>query len=53
MTLFGKESEKPSKQTNIPTLDRFQGALLCSAIGDALGWPTEFLDPHGNRKPPF
>ncbi|GHO72603.1 hypothetical protein KSD_03740 [Ktedonobacter sp. SOSP1-85] len=27
--------------------------MLFSAIGDALGWPTEFLDASGRRKPSF
>lgn len=26
-----------------PALDRFEGCILGLAIGDALGWPTEFL----------
>jgi ADP-ribosylglycohydrolase len=34
-------------------VDRFQAAMVCSAIGDALGWPTEFLHEDGRRKPPF
>lgn len=52
--LFGEQPERPSsKRTNIPSLDRFQGAFLCSTIGDALGWPTEFFNPSGKRKPPF
>lgn len=33
-------------------LEQYQGALLFSAIGDALGWPTEFLSP-ARRKPSF
>ncbi len=40
-------------QKILPSLGRFQGAMLCSAVGDALGWPTESVDPHGNRQPPF
>ncbi len=27
--------------------------MLYSAVGDALGWPTEFLKPEGRYKPPF
>jgi len=34
-----------------PLLDRYQGAMVFSAIGDALGWPTEFLKP--GRRAPF
>ena len=33
--------------------DRYQGAFLFSAIGDALGWPTEFLKPNNAERPPF
>ncbi|GCE13913.1 ADP-ribosylglycohydrolase family protein [Tengunoibacter tsumagoiensis] len=29
--------------------DRFQGALLYSAVGDALGWPTESVYTYANR----
>ncbi len=36
-----------------PPVDRFQAAMVCSAIGDALGWPTEFLHENRGRKPPF
>ncbi len=52
-SLFDELPEQPEKRNGVPPLDRFQGAMLFSAIGDALGWPTEFLDPSGNRKPPF
>ena len=52
-SLFDERPEQPEKRNGVPPLDRFQGAMLFSAIGDALGWPTEFLDPSGNRKPPF
>src|SRR6266571_3986129 len=53
MNLFDELPEQPSKRNGVPSLDRFQGALLCSTVGDALGWATEFLDPEGKRKPPF
>jgi ADP-ribosylglycohydrolase len=33
--------------------DRYEGALLLSAIGDALGWPTEFVDPRKTTRLPF
>jgi ADP-ribosylglycohydrolase len=33
--------------------DRFQGAVLFSAVGDALGWPTEFIRPNHRYKPHF
>ncbi len=51
--LFDELPEQPAKRNGIPSLDRFQGAMLCSTVGDALGWPTEFLHPDGNRNPPF
>jgi ADP-ribosylglycohydrolase len=48
LPLFGDEanalSDSPAQsvaQQEAP-LDRFQGAIAFSAIGDALGWPTEF-----------
>jgi ADP-ribosylglycohydrolase len=31
-----------NSQISITTLERFKGAIVFSAIGDALGWPTEF-----------
>lgn len=50
------EFHKPQQSSipdNSPPLSRFEGAMLCSAVGDALGWPTEFLKPEGKYKPPF
>lgn len=52
-SLFDELPEQPPKRNGTPSLDRFQGAMLCSAVGDALGWPTEFLRPNGNNNPPF
>src|SRR2546421_1786282 len=51
--LFDESHNQLSKRNGIPSLDRFQGAILCSTVGDALGWPTEFLDPQRTRKPQF
>ena len=45
MNLFDELPERPAKRNGIPSLDRFKGALLCGTVGDALGWPTEFLKP--------
>lgn len=33
--------------------DRFVGAMVFSAVGDALGWPTEFLKERPRHHPPF
>jgi ADP-ribosylglycohydrolase len=52
-SLFDELPKQPLKRNGIPSLDRFQGAMLCSTVGDALGWPTEFLHPNGNHNPPF
>src|SRR2546425_2980488 len=41
----------PTKHSQLE--DRFQAAFLFSAIGDALGWPTEFLKNGSNPKPSF
>src|SRR5258708_7034694 len=38
-----------ANSTNLPTFDFFQGAMLYSAVGDALGWPTEYGYTHKNR----
>jgi ADP-ribosylglycohydrolase len=46
-------SPEDKGNSRIPPIDRFQGAMVCSAVGDALGWPTEFLKEKGTRKPPF
>jgi len=35
------------------TSDRYAGAMVFSAIGDALGWPTEFLKEESNRRVSF
>ena len=35
------EAGNPGKRDE-NTLDRFRGALLLAAVGDALGWPTEY-----------
>jgi ADP-ribosylglycohydrolase len=51
-SLFDPSSPKPATAA-VPPVDRFQAAMVCSAIGDALGWPTEFLHEDGGRKPPF
>lgn len=53
MSLFGELPEEPLKQNGIPSIEKFEGAILFSAVGDALGWPTEFLDPNGGCKPAF
>src|SRR6266567_2416236 len=53
MNLFDELPERPAKRNGIPPLDRFEGALLCSTVGDALGWPTEFLRPTNDYRPPF
>jgi ADP-ribosylglycohydrolase len=36
-----------------PSVDQYEGALLLSAIGDALGWPTEFVNPGQTTRLPF
>jgi ADP-ribosylglycohydrolase len=51
--LFDESQNQLPKRNGIPSLDRFQGAILCSTVGDALGWPTEFIDPERTRKPQF
>jgi ADP-ribosylglycohydrolase len=53
LSLFDELPERPAKRNQVPSLDRFEGALLCSTIGDALGWPTEFLKPTNGYRLPF
>jgi ADP-ribosylglycohydrolase len=55
LPLFDDRSQQrpPSPDGQMPRRDRYEGALLYSTIGDALGWPTESLDPAGKRQPPF
>jgi ADP-ribosylglycohydrolase len=36
-------TESPHQEDKIPSEDKYEGAIVFSAIGDALGWPTEFL----------
>jgi hypothetical protein len=45
--------DSASSENGAPSLDRFEGAIVFSAIGDALGWPTEFLAREPRRRPPF
>lgn len=42
-----------SSAAGLPDVDRFRGAFLLSATGDALGWPTEFLKPDSTQRVPF
>lgn len=51
-SFFDPPPPKPGG-VSVPPADRFQAATVCSAVGDALGWPTEFLREDGGRKPPF
>ena len=55
LNLFGElpERPRPVNRNGVPSLDKFEGALLCSTVGDALGWPTEFLKPVNGHQPPF
>jgi ADP-ribosylglycohydrolase len=53
LPLFNQMSESSSKNHLNATVDRFEGAVLFSAVGDALGWPTEFLKPDGRRNHPY
>ncbi len=56
LSLFGEYPDTPStppKPASTPSADRFEGALVFSAIGDALGWPTEFILPGRSRTLPF
>src|ERR1051326_8702431 len=43
----------PQRNGDAETSDRYAGAMVFSAIGDALGWPTEFLKEESNRKVSF
>jgi len=36
-----------------PSIDRYEGALLWGAVGDALGWPTEFFGSIKRSRLPF
>src|SRR6266702_5785487 len=53
LNLFDELPDRPAKRNGIPSLDKFEGSLLCSTIGDALGWPTEFLKPVYGHEPQF
>lgn len=53
LRLFNEQPEDHSQSNRVPSIDKFQGAMLLSTIGDALGWPTEFLDSTGRRTPSF
>jgi ADP-ribosylglycohydrolase len=47
------DSPPPESNGDSITSDRFEGAMVFSAIGDALGWPTEFLRDDYRNKTPF
>ncbi|MBI3949355.1 MAG: ADP-ribosylglycohydrolase family protein [Acidobacteria bacterium] len=53
MGLFDTSADHAQKRNGVPGVEKYEGALLLSAIGDALGWPTEFLTPDVKRNPPF
>lgn len=53
LELFGDEPQRPPQGNALPPRERFEAAMLYSSIGDALGWPTEFLIPGRSRQPPF
>ena len=53
LSLFDELPERPMKPNGVPPLDKFEGALLWSTIGDALGWPTESLKPSNSQRLPF
>ncbi len=41
------------EETKNPVLAKYEGALVFSTVGDALGWPTEFLRSRSSYKPSF
>lgn len=45
--------EGRNSRSNSELEERFVAAMTFSAIGDAWGWPTEFVRPDSRRKPPF
>lgn len=49
----GNGNNQQRTLTDVPSADRFQATLLFGAVGDSLGWPTEFLSTRGRRRPPF
>jgi len=51
-SLFDRPCEN-SKAGPLPDVERFQAAMVGSAVGDALGWPTEFLREDSRRRPAF
>ena len=45
------ERQRPNSAAILPDRSRFEGAMALSAVGDALGWPTETIGA-GRRRPP-
>ena len=39
--------------TSVPSMDHYEAAMICSAMGDALGWPTELLRKGRDQRVPF
>ena len=53
LPLFNDAPSTPQPNRRVPAVEQFEGAVVFSAVGDALGWPTEFLKPDGKFKPSF
>jgi ADP-ribosylglycohydrolase len=53
LSLFDEPSKGRSPRPDTPSLERYLAAALYSAIGDALGWPTEFLPSPGKGQLEF
>jgi ADP-ribosylglycohydrolase len=53
INVVGAPHRHLQKTSSVPALEKYQGAMIFSAVGDALGWPTEFIRLSGKRRPPF
>lgn len=49
-TLFPKDRPGGAARQPLPPRTNFESSILLFAIGDALGWPTEFLRPGSRRR---
>jgi ADP-ribosylglycohydrolase len=49
-TLFPEGRRDAEERASLPSRAYFESSVLLFAIGDALGWPTEFLRPGSRQK---
>jgi ADP-ribosylglycohydrolase len=52
-SFFDNVPTRASTQREVPLINRYIGAVTYGAVGDALGWPTEFFRSDKTERRPF